>query len=308
LEVIGNFSSSRSLSPKMSLPLTTGLADFQVGENTYQTHYIVVGDLKSSIKRPLVTLHGGPGLSHHYMLPNQALFSQSGIPVVIYDQIGNGGSSHLPEAPKDFWTPELFMDELDNLLSHLGIETDFDLLGHSWGGMIVAEYAAKRAPKGLKRLIIANSTASIPMMVQGINELLEKIEPGTAEMMRKHELEGTVDSPDYVETLQTFQKKHICSLNPWPDYLSESFNNLAKNPSVYQALWGPMEINIVGSIKDWSIIDILHTIQYPTLLITSPLDEMQEVAYLPFFLNIPKIKWVDIPSSTHLAMYEDPQR
>jgi pimeloyl-ACP methyl ester carboxylesterase len=54
--------------------------------------------------------------------------------VILYDQIGNGASSHRPDAPKEFWVPELFMDELDNLTKALGIYDDFDLLGQSWGG------------------------------------------------------------------------------------------------------------------------------------------------------------------------------
>jgi len=56
------------------------------------------------------------------------------IPVILYDQLGIGASSHYPGVPKDFWVPELFMDELDNLTRALGIHEDFDLLGHSWGG------------------------------------------------------------------------------------------------------------------------------------------------------------------------------
>lgn len=56
------------------------------------------------------------------------------IPIVFYDQIGNGESTHIKDKPADFWNPELFMDELDNLLKHLGIYENFDLLGHSWGG------------------------------------------------------------------------------------------------------------------------------------------------------------------------------
>lgn len=56
------------------------------------------------------------------------------IPVILYDQIGNGASSHWPDAPKEFWVPSLFMDELNNLTQALGISDDFDLLGQSWGG------------------------------------------------------------------------------------------------------------------------------------------------------------------------------
>ena len=46
----------------------TGKIDFKVGSTTYQTWYKVFGDLKSSQHRPIVALHGGPGMSHHYML------------------------------------------------------------------------------------------------------------------------------------------------------------------------------------------------------------------------------------------------
>ena len=35
---------------------------------------------------------------------------------------------------------------------------------------------------------------------------------------------------------------------------------------------------------------------------------MQEVAVLPFFLQIPKIKWVEFQNSTHLAQFEEPER
>jgi L-proline amide hydrolase len=71
--------------------------------------------------------------------------------VVIYGQLGGGQSTHLQDKPKFFklWTVDIFMNELDAVLEHSGIEDDFDL-GHSWGGMLVAEYVVKKAPAGLK--------------------------------------------------------------------------------------------------------------------------------------------------------------
>lgn len=54
--------------------------------------------------------------------------------MILYDQIGGGSSSHIPDAPPEFWVPELFMDELDNLTKALGVQDDFDILGQSWGG------------------------------------------------------------------------------------------------------------------------------------------------------------------------------
>ena len=45
-----------------------GKIDFKVGSETYQTWYKTYGDVKNSKHRPLVLVHGGPGMSHHYLL------------------------------------------------------------------------------------------------------------------------------------------------------------------------------------------------------------------------------------------------
>ncbi|KAG1851018.1 hypothetical protein C8R48DRAFT_727003, partial [Suillus tomentosus] len=77
-------------------------------------------------------------MSHIYMISHTEIYSLYDIPVIFYDQLGIGKSTHLRDKPAECWTPELFMDELDNLLVQLGVESDFDLLGHSWGGMLAA--------------------------------------------------------------------------------------------------------------------------------------------------------------------------
>jgi L-proline amide hydrolase len=56
----------------------------------------------------------------------------------MYDQLGCGKSTHLPEKAGDgeFWTTQLFLDELDNLVGNLLGDGKYDLLGQSWGGMV----------------------------------------------------------------------------------------------------------------------------------------------------------------------------
>ena len=95
----------------------------------------LIGDLHSG-KRPLVALHGGPGVSTDYLFAYSNITVLYGIPVILYDQLGAGRSTHLPEKLGDasFWTIQLFLDELDNLLTHFKIKDDYDLLGHSWEG------------------------------------------------------------------------------------------------------------------------------------------------------------------------------
>ncbi|RDB26029.1 L-amino acid amidase [Hypsizygus marmoreus] len=285
----------------------SGTVDFIVGTKTYQTWYMVVGDLKGG-RRPVVALHGGPGMSHHYMLPHVQLFTRASIPVVLYDQLGNGQSSHIHDVPQSFWCPELFMDELDNLLKKLELSDDFDLLGHSWGGQLAGSYAALRQPQGLKRLIIANSPASIPLFMAGANELLDRFPPSLGTMIRKYEAEGNMKPKEYQDGVMEWCKRHICTLDPWPEQLLKSFGAAKEDPTVHRSMMGGYSFKIIGNLKNWSIIDDLHKIKYPTLLISSPTDEIQEAAILPWFLRIPKVKWVELQNSSHLAEFEEPDR
>jgi len=80
---------------------------------------------------PLVVAHGGPGCTHDYVLA-LAQLAERGRPVVHYDQLGGGRSTHMPEKGGDFWTVELFLEELENLLVYLGLNDRYFLLGQSW--------------------------------------------------------------------------------------------------------------------------------------------------------------------------------
>lgn len=147
-------------------------------EQTCKTWYKVFGDLKSTTRRPLVVLHGGPGVVHNYLLALADLATTHSIPVVFYDQLGNGNSTHLPDKNGDtsFWSEQLFITQLESLLKHLGIEDKFDLLGHSWGGMLGARFATTH-PAGLTRLVIANSPASMKLWVEAANHLRAQLPP-----------------------------------------------------------------------------------------------------------------------------------
>lgn len=105
-----------------------------------------------------------------------------------------------------------------------------------------------------------------------------------------------------------FMKKHVCTLDPWPEDVMASFESFGKNPSVYHTMLGPSELNVTGTLKTWSIIDVLHNITYPTLIVSAPNDEVQDVAVMPWFLRVPKIKWLEFANSTHLGLYEEKDR
>lgn len=64
----------------------------------YQSWYGVVGNLDPAGPpgpAPLLILHGRPGGTHDYLL-SLADLAEGGRPVIFYDQLGSGKSTHLP--------------------------------------------------------------------------------------------------------------------------------------------------------------------------------------------------------------------
>lgn len=99
-----------------------------------KTYYKVYGTLRGHPNTtPLVCLHGGPGAVHIVIEHLKDLNENWDIPIIFYDQIGNGLSTHFHEKNGDveFWNPELFMAELDNLLRKLDIYDNYDIYGQS---------------------------------------------------------------------------------------------------------------------------------------------------------------------------------
>ncbi|KAF9815664.1 hypothetical protein IEO21_04454 [Rhodonia placenta] len=286
---------------------TIGTVDFPYGSETYKTWFKVVGHLQSS-RPPLVILHGGPGMSHHYMLPHADLASLHGIPVVFYDQIGIGDSTHLPNKPNEFWTVELFMDELDNLLSALGISDNFDLLGNSWGAMLAGHYAAARHPPGMKHVVIANGGASMELWQTGTQKLLERMPDDVRAVIEKGEREGKRDTKEFQDAMSAYNHKHICKVVPWPAELVRSFAATDEDPTVYSIMIGPSEFNVEGTLRTWSIVDIVHNITAPTLLINARDDTAQDIGLLPFFRQVARVKWVQFARSSHLPCFEEKER
>ena len=268
----------------------------------YRTWYRVVGDLGSG-KLPVVTLHGGPGGTHDYLEPYSRL-AVEGRAVIFYDQLGAGRSTHLRDKAADFWTVELFLAELDNLLRHLGIEKGYHLLGQSWGGMLGAEHGVRR-PAGLRSLVISDSPASMVLWVQEADRLREALPPEVQQALLRHEAAGTTDSPEYATAVRVFYDRHLCRLDPWPESLNRSFQYMQEDPTVYHTMNGPSEFHVIGTLKTWSIIDGLERIQAPVLLVSGRHDEATPATVQPYADRIPDVRWTIFEESSHLPHLEE---
>jgi L-proline amide hydrolase len=284
-----------------------GTVPFPLGGDDAVTWYRVTGDLRPGdpdAPTPLVVLHGGPGATHDYLLSLVDL--ADGRAVVHYDQLGGGRSTHYPERGAEFWTPELFVRELQNLVDALGIAGRHHVLGQSWGGFLAEEYAFTQPP-GLRALVLADTAASWADFAAEAGKLREQLPAEVQATLAKHEEVGTYDDPEYMEACLVFYGRHVCRI-PWPPEVARTFELLEQDPTVYRTMNGPSEFHIIGSCKDWQVKDRLREIRVPTLLVSGRYDEATPALQQVLLDGIADSEWVCFEESSHMPHVEERER
>jgi L-proline amide hydrolase len=278
------------------------MSEGRMSWNGHETWYRVVGDLDSG-PTPVIVLHGGPGAAHDYTEPIADL-SRFGRGCVLYDQLGCGKSTHLPDAPAGFWSPQLFKDELAELARHLGVAGRYAIVGQSWGGMLAMEHALDH-PAGLRAIVVADSPASMPLWVEEATRLRADLPQDVQQTLTRHEAAGTTDDPAYEAAVRVYYDRHLCRI-PWPDCVERSFAQMAEDPTVYHTMNGPSEFHCIGSLKTWDITERLPEIDTPTLLVSGRHDEATPHIVEQIHARIPGAQWELFEESSHMPHVEEP--
>ena len=261
-----------------------------------------VGGTGDSGRLPVVILHGGPGVPSDYLEPLE-LLARSGHEVIRYDQLGCGRSDH-PDDPA-LLRVERFVAELETVCQTLELER-FHLYGQSWGGMLALE-TALAGGNGVASLVLSNTPASMPLWESETGRLRRALPPDVQAVLDGHEQAATTSSPDYQEAMMVFYRRHVCRLNPWPECLLRSFTAMEADPRVYQAMCGPSEFHITGSLRDWDVTPRLGEIKIPTLVISGEHDEATPAITKELHLGIARSQSVIMSGCSHMCHLEQPE-
>jgi proline-specific peptidase len=247
---------------------------------------------------PLLCLHGGPGFTHYYLEPLEALADRR--QVIFYDQLGCGRS----DIPDDLalWTVPRFVEELVQVREALGLDR-LHLFGSSWGGMLAMQYVLDRRPQ-LLSLLLCGSPASMTRWSGDCDELLAAQPAEIREVIRRHERDGFTACPEYQAAILGFYREHVCRMNPWPAGLERSFAE-AGYP-VYHAMNGPSEFTVTGTLKTWDVMDRLGEIDMPTLLVGGRHDECRPSHLEEMHRRIGGSQLAIIEDAAHLCFAEQP--
>ncbi|ETS76084.1 hypothetical protein PFICI_11471 [Pestalotiopsis fici W106-1] len=292
------------------IPSSEGHIPFDIpgkSDTPGSTYYKVFGDLTSG-ETPLVMLHGGPGGAHEYLLPFAKLWPQYGIPVIFYDQVGCGRSTHLRDMAgnKEFWQESLFVAELNNLVDHFKLHDGpgFHLLGQSWGGILAVAFAATR-PRGLQRLVLASALASIELSIKSIHLCKEALPADVQKVIDEGRAKGETDTPAYKEASGVFTKTFVSRAPTMAPELMAAFKTMSEDTTVYDTMYGPSLFDCIGTLVGWTGISRLPQITADTLVYNGEFDTSHDIAQEPFFELIPRVRWITFPNGSHFCHLDE---
>lgn len=270
------------------------------------------GDFKVWTKRfgenpriKLLLLHGGPGATHEYFEALENTLAANGIEFIYYDQLGSAYSDQPTDT--SLWTLDRFVDEVEQVRIALGLDKDnFYLLGHSWGGILAAEYALRYGDH-IKGLIISNMMMSIPEYNHYAETVLARqMNPAVVTEIKAIESRGEYESPRYMELLiPNFYHAHICRLTDWPDAVNRALGRI--NRQIYVLMQGPSEFGASGLLENWDRKADLPKLAMPTLVIAGAHDTMDPDHMRWVSTQVQHGSFLLCANGSHLSMWDDQQ-
>jgi proline iminopeptidase len=261
-------------------------------------YYKSFGD---ATKGCLLCLHGGPGLTHDYILPLADL-ANFGYRVVFYDQLGCGKS----EVPKNvgLFTVERAVEEVEGVRERLELGKTH-LYGSSYGGLLAIAYALKYQ-KNLLSLITTGALANVPFCTSELLKMKASLPLDVLKILERYEEASDYGNPEYQKAMQEFYKQFFCRLQEWPEELLYSLEHASQ--TVAMAMNGPTEFTIVGGLRYWDVSDQLPKIRVPTLVTCGRYDEVSPKEAMRIHKGIRGSKLVLFENSSHLAMWEEREK
>lgn len=197
-------------------------------------------------------IHGGPGVDHSSYKPTFSRLSDK-LQLVYFDHRGQGRSGR---GPKETYTLENNVEDMEALRQYLGLEK-IVVIGSSYGGMVALSYAA-RYPENVADLI-AIATAASSQFLQLAQQNLAARGTAAQQEIARHLWEGSFEN--VAQLLSYFQvMEPMYSLTYDPDKGAQGWERIILSVDA-------INVAFSGFLRSYNILDQLHKITAPTLVI-----------------------------------------
>ena len=250
--------------------------------------------------KPLLVIHGGPGLSQDYLLPQLNQLAETHR-VIFYDQRGGGRSTG--EITSETMTVERFVKDIEAIRNAMGLER-FCILGHSWGGFIAMQYAIAH-PEAVEKLILSNSIpATSKETLLFAQEARRRFTPFAEEMSRVE------NSPAFLQGDPQAREKQLRLLFSVFVHATRDVEllSLRMTPTASQNYSKINPIFTKGTLlQPYDLTEKLKELKIPTLIIHGEADPIPLSSAEQIHQAIPNSQLVLIKACGHFPYVEQPQ-
>ena len=245
--------------------------------------------------QPLVLIHGGPGFSSLYLKAFEELGDER--QVVRYDQLGSGLSDKVSDTA--LFTIERFVDELELLREHLGVEK-WHLLGHSWGTVVALEYY-RAYPEHVASLILGSMCIDADGWKKSTRKLLKTLPDSLQEAVLTAESTQDYADPKYQEAMNVFYDLYV-----WRKPVKEDLDSMYAtfNVDLYNYMWGPSEFTATGTLKDYNGVSLLPQITVPVMFTVGEFDEIYPEMVKELSQKVPDSRYVMFEGAAHMTPWD----
>lgn len=249
---------------------------------------------------PLIVIHGGPGLSMDYLLPQMSELAKTNF-VIFYDQRGCGRSTG--EISSDAINIETFVSDIEVIRKAFHLEK-VSILGHSWGGFLGMQYALTH-PDRMHKLILSNtmpaSSSDFALFRQQWATRMEPYQSKIAALQADPGFEK--GEPSIVEEFHRTIFRTYCHNPEKVSLLKVRMSQVAcvNGAKIYelfrQNVWS----------KSFDLHSRLKNLKVDTLILHGDYDSIPPIAAQNIHKSIPRSKYALLKDCGHFPYVEDPE-
>jgi pimeloyl-ACP methyl ester carboxylesterase len=264
---------------------------------------VPVGDIEVYVHergrgRPLVALHGGPGLDGSVWFPGLDPLVDEGWRILAIDHRANGRSDAGDPAT---WTVPQMADDVEGVIMALDLTRPV-VMGWSFGSFVAQSHMVRHGTAAAYVLI---GTVAEPSALQSIDERLAVFEPEhlRTQVTASWEREATVETAaDCKQLLADQTPFHVADPEgPLVEWLVEN-DHVHYRPEVLRHFSAGGEYGLVDQR------DALRALARPVLVLSGAHDRTTPAASAhDLAVAIPGAVEVVLPNSAHMLPYEEPQ-
>ena len=246
---------------------------------------------------PLIVLHGGPGLDHHYFRPWLDPLGEQGFRVIYVDMRGQGASPRVDVATLSI---AVFVQDVDRLVRALELG-EFALLGHSFGAIVSLGHALQSG--SANQYVISHGAASTEALMGDVERGIENFEPAS---MRDQIRRSWAEEP----SVKTAAQASDLTAAQMPFHFWEMGDAYRSFTERDETVYAPEVLAhfAANGYGDFEWVDHLRWISKPMLVMTGRFDRTCTVRSAEeIHREVAGSKLVVIEKAGHMSFIEQPK-